>query len=312
MENESAEMTKDDVPVTLKDDPIKRISETKRIRLEDLVPFEDHPYKVLDNEDMEELMDRIKEIGLINPLIVRPKEDEDGKYEIISGHRRFRAAQRLGMTELACTVYPVDRDTATEMMVSANCQRSNLLPSEKAKAYKMRLDAMKRQGKRTDLSSDPVGPKYRRSNEELADSVNESTTQIKRYIRLNELVPELLQFVDEGKIRLRTAVELSFLGEETQRDIVDCIDGMDDETFPSYSQVVRIRKKAETDGISYDEIAAIISEKKPNQVETVKIPVQRLRDVIGKDLTDTQFIEHVFKALDYYNLYLHRQRVQER
>ena len=216
------------------------------------------------------------------------------------------------MKDLDCTVYHVDRDAATEMMVTANIQRSNLLPSEKARAYKMKLDAMKRQGKRTDLTSDPVGPKSRRSNEELAESVNESTTQIKRYIRLNELVPELLQFVDEGKIRLRTAVELSYLDEDIQRDIVDCIDGMGGESFPSFSQVVRIRKKAEQEGITYEEIKDILSEEKPNQVERIKIPSEKLREFFGHDLTDAELIEHVFKALDYYTKHLRRQREQAR
>lgn len=288
------------------------VTEFKVISTRDLIPFKDHPYKVVDDADMDELAESIKEIGLINPLLVRPKDEEEGKYEIISGHRRFHAAQKLGISELPCTVYYVDRDTAIELMVTANCQRSSLLPSEKARAYKMKLDAMKRQGKRSDLSSGPVGPKSKRSNELLAESVDESASQIKRYIRLNELVPELLQFVDEGKIRLRTAVELSYLNEEIQRDIVDCIDGMEDEAFPSFSQIVRIRKRAEEGRISYNEIEAIITEKKPNQIEKVKIPIQKLRDIFGKDHTDAELAELTLKALNYYKLHLQRQRNQAR
>ncbi|MBP0989696.1 MAG: ParB/RepB/Spo0J family partition protein [Oscillospiraceae bacterium] len=282
------------------------------IKIEDLVPFEEHPYKVTDDDNMAELVKSISEYGIMNPLIVRPKEDGDGKYEIISGHRRLFAAQKLGLKKMPCTVHYVDRDTATVMMVDSNCQRTELLPSEKAKAFKMKMDAMNRQGKRTDLTSDPVGPKSERSNEKLAESVNESVTQIKRYIRLNFLIPELLQFVDEGKIKMRPAVEMSYLGEETQRDIVDCIDESGGEVFPSHAQTRRIREQAENGGISYEEVAAIMKEEKPNQVEKVKIPTEELRKRIGKNLTDEAFIKYLYDAVDYYKKYLQRQREQAR
>ena len=282
------------------------------IKIEDLVPFEEHPYKVTDDDNMAELVKSISEYGIMNPLIVRPKENSDGKYEIISGHRRLFAAQKLGLKKMPCTVHYVDRDTATVMMVDSNCQRTELLPSEKAKAFKMKMDAMNRQGKRTDLTSDPVGPKSERSNEKLAESVNESVTQIKRYIRLNFLIPELLQFVDEGKIKMRPAVEMSYLGEETQRDIVDCIDESGGEVFPSHAQTRRIREQAENGGISYEEVAAIMKEEKPNQVEKVKIPTEELRKRIGKNLTDEAFIKYLYDAVDYYKKYLQRQREQAR
>ena len=292
------------------------------IKIEDLVPFEEHPYKVTDDDNMAELVKSISGYGIMNPLIVRPKEDSDGKYEIISGHRRLFAAQKLGLKKMPCTVHYVDRDTATVMMVDSNCQRTELLPSEKAKAYKMKMDAMSRQGKRTDLNekcddeqtSRPVGAKSRanRTDEKLAESSEDSARQISRYIRLNYLIPELLQFVDEGKIKMRPAVEMSYLGEETQRDIVDCIDESGGEVFPSHAQTRRIREQAENGGISYEEVAVIMKEEKPNQVEKVKIPTEELRKRIGKNLTDEAFIKYLYDAVDYYNKYLQRQREQAR
>lgn len=285
-------------------------SKSAIIKLEDLVPFKDHPYKVIENESMIELTNSISEHGILNPLLVRPLEDEDGKYEIISGHRRFYAAQKLEIRKVPCTVHFIDRDTATVMMVDSNCQRTELLPSEKAWAYKMKMDAMSRQGKRTDLTSDPVGPKSERSNEKLAKSVNESVTQIKRYIRLTFLVPELLQYVDEGKIGMRPAVELSYLDEEVQRDIVDRIDESGGEVFPSHAQTRRIRQQAESGKITYEDIVSIMDEPKPNQAGKVKIPADELRKRIGKSMTDEAFIQYLYAAVDYYKKYLDRQRDQ--
>ena len=286
------------------------------IKIEDLAPFEEHPYKVTDDENMAELVKSISEYGIMNPLIVRPKEDGDGKYEIISGHRRLFAAQKLGLKKMPCTVHYVDRDTATVMMVDSNCQRTELLPSEKAKAYKMKMDAMSRQGKRTDLkpAEETCAPVEHKSKTRdiIADEAGESREQIRRYIRLNYLIPELLQFVDEGKIKMRPAVEMSYLGEETQRDIVDCIDESGGEVFPSHAQTRRIREQAENGGISYEEVSAIMKEEKPNQVEKVKIPTEELRKRIGKNLTDEAFIKYLYDAVDYYNKYLQRQREQAR
>ena len=302
---------KTDTVVEAKTEPAVQKSKSLIIKLEDLVPFENHPYKVIDNESMIELTESICEHGILNPLLVRPLEGADGKYEIISGHRRFYAAQKLGMKKLPCTVHFIDRDAATVMMVDSNCQRTELLPSEKAKAYKMKLDAMNRQGKRTDLTSDPVGPKSERSNEKLAESVNEGATQIKRYIRLTCLVPELLQYVDEGKIGMRPAVEMSYLDEEVQRDIVDRIDESGGEVFPSHAQARRIRQQAENGKITYDEIKAIMDEPKPNQAEKVNIPADELKKHIGKSMTDADAVDFIFKAVDFYVRYLQKQRNQE-
>lgn len=285
------------------------------IKLDELVPFEDHPYKVLDNDSMDELVESIREHGIMNPLIVRQIEGVENSYEIISGHRRFHAAQRLGLKKVPCTVYDVDRDTATVMMVDSNCQRTELLPSEKAWAYKMKMDALKRQGKRTDLTTDttssPVETKLRTS-EIIAKEAGESRAQIDRYIRLTNLVPELLQFVDDGKIGMRPAVELSYLDEEAQRDIVDIIDDHNGEVFPSHAQARRIRQQAENGGISHDEITAIMDEQKPNQVEKVKVPADELRTRIGKDMTDEEFIDYLYKAIEHYKDFLKQQRNKNR
>lgn len=290
------------------------------IKLEDLFPFKDHPYKVIENESMTELTESIAEHGILNPLLVRPLEGEDGKYEIISGHRRFFAVQKLGLKKVPCTVHFIDRDAATVMMVDSNCQRTELLPSEKAWAYKMKMEAMSRQGKRTDLeqaencdsTSRPVGAKLRdnRTDEKLAENSTDSARQISRYICLTYLVPELLQYVDEGKIGMRPAVEMSYLDEETQRDIVDRIIESDETVFPSHAQTRRIREKATGGKITYDEIKEIMDEPKPNQMEKVKIPADELRKRIGKSMTDEDFIKYLYTAVDYYKKYLERQRDQ--
>ena len=318
-EQTTIEQTKD------KQAKVKATSEPQKLKSlkvkpEQLVPFDNHPYKVIDDDSMDELVESIREHGIMNPLIVRQIEGVENSYEIISGHRRFHAAQRLGLKKVPCTVYDVDRDTATVMMVDSNCQRTELLPSEKAWAYKMKMDAMKRQGKRTDLeeakgdasTSDPVGPKSRlkRSNKELAESVNESPTQIKRYIRLTNLVPELLQFVDDGKIGMRPAVELSYLSEEVQRDIVDIIDDHNGEVFPSHAQARRIRQQAENGGISHDDIAAIMDEQKPNQKQMYKVSEERITTIIGKQFTPKEFEDYITKAVEYYQRYLQKQREQ--
>jgi ParB family chromosome partitioning protein len=257
---------------------------------------------------MQQLVESIKERGLIHPVILRKKEDD--RYESVSGHRRKKACEIAGLTMIKAEVREMTRDEAIIMMVESNLQRSVILPSEKAYSYKMRLEALKRQGERKDLTSDPVGPKSERSNEKLAESVNESVTQIKRYIRLTYLVPELLQYMDEGKIGMRPAVEMSYLDEDTQRDIVDRIIESDDTVFPSHAQTRRIREKAAEGEISYDDVKAIMGEQKPNHVEKVKIPADELRKRIGKNMTDEDFIKYLYSAVDYYKKYLERNRDQ--
>ena len=278
------------------------------IKIEDLVPFKDHPYKVIENDSMTELIESIKQNGILNPLIVRPLEGEENKYEIISGHRRFFAAQKLDIKKLPCTVHYIDRDAATVIMVDSNCQRTELLPSEKAWAYKMKMDAMSRQGKRTDLTSSPVETKLRTS-EVIANEAGESRAQIDRYIRLTYLVPELLQYVDEGKIAMRPAVEMSYLDEEIQRDIVDCID--DSEIFPSHAQARRIRQQAASGNITYDDIKEIMDEPKPNQVPTFKISEDKIFEITKRRFTPQEFDDYLKNALECYARQLEKQRKRD-
>ena len=279
------------------------------IPLSEIDDFPDHPYRVLDDEDMQNLMESIKDRGVITPAMVRKKDD--GRYEMISGHRRKHASERLGLETLRCEVVDVSRDEAIILMVDSNAQRSEILPCDKGRAYKMKLDAIKRQGQRTDLTSTPVGPKLgERSYDELAEQVGDSHTQIQRYIRLTYLVPELQEFVDKGQMKMRPAVELSYLDEETQRDIVDRID--ETEAFPSHDQAIRIRKAFEAGEVSYDKVQDIMAEEKPNQKPKFKFSFDRLKPYIPKDYSDSKAEDYVIKALEFYQKYLKKQREQAR
>lgn len=278
------------------------------IPLSEIDDFPGHPYRVLDDEDMQNLMESIKDRGVITPAMVRKKDD--GRYEMISGHRRKHASERLGLETLRCEVVEVSRDEAIILMVDSNAQRSVILPCDKGRAYKMKLEAIKRQGQRTDLTSDPVGPKLERSNTELAEKSGDSTTQIKRYIRLTYLIDELQDFVDKGQMKMRPAVELSYLDEETQRDIVDRID--ETEAFPSHDQAIRIRKAYEAGEIDYDKVQDIMAEEKPNQKPKFKFSFDRLKPYIPKDYSDSKAEDYVIKALEFYQKYLKKQREQAR
>lgn len=280
----------------------EKLSKIKDIPLNEIDDFPEHPFKVKDDEDMLQLVESIKERGVITPATVRLKED--GRYELISGHRRKRASELAGFETLRCEVVELTRDEATILMVESNYQRSQILPSEKAFAYKMRLDAMKRQGKRNDLTSTPVGQKY--SIEQIADKSDDSKTQIQRFIRLTNLVPELLEFVDEGKIKMRPAVELSYLDEDSQRFVVDEID-MNDAT-PSHDQTIRMRKFYEEGKLTGDVIQAIMSEEKPNQREKLVLRGDRVRSLIPKTVPLRETEDYVCKALEHYGKYLQRNR----
>ena len=280
----------------------EKLSKIRDIPLELIDDFPDHPFKVRDDEDMQQLVESIKERGVITPATVRQKED--GRYELISGHRRKRACELAGFDTLRCEVVDLNRDEATILMVESNFQRSQILPSEKAYAYKIRLDAMNRQGQRTDLTSTPLVSKSR-TNEELGNQVGESREQIRRYVRLTNLVPELLEFVDEGRIKMRPAVELSYLDEDCQRDVVDEID-MNDAT-PSHDQTIRMRKFFDEGKLTTEAIQAIMSEEKPNQKEKIVLRGDRVRQLIPKNIPISQTEDFVCKALEHYNKYL-RQR----
>ena len=277
----------------------EKLSKIRDIPLTEIDDFPDHPFKVRDDEDMAQLIESIKERGVITPATVRQKED--GRYELISGHRRKRACELAGFETLRCEVVDLNRDEATILMVESNYQRSQILPSEKAYAYKMRLEAMKRQAGRPSKDNlVPVGQNF--SREELATQSGESQTQIQRYIRLTNLVPELLDYVDEGRIKMRPAVELSFLDEDSQRDVVDEID-LNDAT-PSHDQTIRMRKFFEEGKLTTEAIQAIMSEEKPNQREKIVLRGDRVRQLIPKNIPISQTEDFVCKALEHYNKFL--------
>ena len=277
----------------------EQLSKIRDIPLELIDDFPNHPFKVRDDEDMMQLVESVKERGVITPATVRQKED--GRYELVSGHRRKRACELAGFETLRSEIVDLNRDEATILMVESNFQRSEILPSEKAFAYKMRLEAMKRQaGRPTKNNLVPVGQNY--SREELAAQSGESQTQIQRYIRLTNLVPELLEFVDEGRIKMRPAVELSYLDEDCQRDVVDEID-LNDAT-PSHDQTIRMRKLFNEGNLTTEAIHAVMSEEKPNQKEKIVLRGDRVRQLIPKNIPVSQTEDFVCKALEHYNKFL--------
>ena len=288
-----------------------RLPKIYDIPISEIDDFPDHPFKVRDDEDMENLIESIKERGVITPATVRKLPN--GRYEMISGHRRKRACEKLGMETLRCEVVDMNKEEATILMVESNFQRSEILPSEKAFAYKMRYEAMKKSvGRPSNDKLVPVGliSETGATREAMAQTSLDSETQIQRYIRLTNLVPELLDFVDEGKIKMRPAVELSYLDEETQRDVVDRID--ETEAFPSHDQAIRIRKAYEAGAVDYEKVVDIMAEEKPNQKPKFKFSFERLRPLIPQGYADAQAEEYVIKALEYYKRYLQKQRDQAR
>lgn len=276
------------------------------IPLTEISDFPDHPYKVKQDESMLELAESIREKGVVNPALVRPKPE--GGYEMVAGHRRKFASELAGKTNMPCIVRNLTDDEATIIMVDSNLQREKVLPSEKAFAYKMKLDAMKRQGQRTDLTSTPVEQKLSKySVEILGEVVGESRSQIQRYIRLTELIPPILDMVDEGKIAMRPAVELSYLPKEQQQILFDTME-LEDCT-PSHAQAIKMRKFAEAGKLNEDVILSIMTEEKPNQVEQFKIPKKRIDKYFSPGTTPKQMEDTIIKALE---LYRRRERGRER
>ena len=280
----------------------EQLSKIRDIPLELIDDFPDHPFKVRDDEDMMQLVESVKERGVITPAVVRQKED--GRYELVSGHRRKRACELAGFETLRSEIVDLNRDEATILMVESNFQRSEILPSEKAFAYKMRLEALSRQGKRTDLTSNPLGRKSdgKETAQIIGEQSGDSQTQVRRYIRLTNLVPELLEFVDEGRIKMRPAVELSYLDEDCQRDVVDEID-LNDAT-PSHDQTIRMRKLFNEGNLTTEAIHAVMSEEKPNQKEKIVLRGDRVRQLIPKNIPVSQTEDFVCKALEHYNKFL--------
>ena len=269
------------------------------IPVDNIVPFEGHPYKVLDDDSMNELIESVQENGILEPLTVRPLENAEN-YEIISGHRRYHAAKKAGITEVPAFIRAVSRDEAAVMLVDSNLHRERILPSEKAFAYKLKYEALKHQGK----ICGQVGHKSR-------DGVSntDSGRQVQRYIRLTNLIPELLDMMDEGKIAFSVGVELSFLDHDRQRDILRSMQIND--CTPSYSQAVRMHKAASAESIGPDEIQEILQEEKANQKMTMKIPFERIRKIVPFEFDSKEAEDYVVKALEYYHRFLMKKRERE-
>ena len=285
------------------DAKLKKINE---IPLEEIDEFPDHPFKVMDDEDMMNLAESVREQGIITPATLRKKED--GRYEILSGHRRKRACELAGLDTLRSEVVEMDRDAAVIFMVDSNLQRTTILPSEKAFSYKMRLEAMKRQGKRRDLTSVPVAQKLKGtvSRAILGQEVGESQDNVRRYIRLTELIPELLEKVDRGEIALRPAVDISYLPEDIQRSLLDTIEM--EQCTPSYAQTRRMRTLLAEGKLTDEAIYAIMQEEKPNQKEKFTISASKIEKVIPQSVKASQREDFILKAIDYYAKHLQRKK----
>lgn len=287
-----------------------KLSKIRDIPISQIDEFPDHPFKVLMDEDMEQLVDSIKRSGVMTPATVRLKED--GRYELISGHRRKKACELAGLETLKCEVKELTRDEAIIVMVESNLQRTTILPSEKAFAYKMRLEAMNRQGQRTDLTCSPMGNKLqgKKSSDELAEKVGESKNQIFRYIRLTELVPEILQMVDDRQIAFRPAVEISYLTEEQQYTLLEAMSYND--ATPSLAQAIKMKKFNQDGKLTNEVIQSIMEKEKPNQKEKPAFRDERITKLIPKSVPRGQETDFVVKALEFYNRHLQRNKAHER
>lgn len=293
--------TLDDLFSTQQEREDAKLEKIRNIPLELIDDFPNHPFNVRDDDDMVQLVESIKTNGVLTPAVLRQKED--GRYELVSGHRRKRACELAGLTTLRSEIKNLTRDEAIVYMVESNFQRTTILPSEKAFAYKMRLEAIKRQGQRTDLTSATLLQKLGKTSREIiAENSGESHEQVRKYIRLTNLIPELLQLVDEGRIKMRPAVELSYLDEDSQRDVALQIDIND--CTPSHDQTIRMRKMFESGKLTTEVVKAIMSEEKPNQRERIVLHGDRVRSLIPKSvkLKDTE--DYVCKALEHYRRYL--------
>ena len=273
------------------------------ISVSKLRPFEGHPFKVKDDEEMNALIESVQTQGILSPLIVRPIENTE-EYEVISGHRRLHAAVKAGITEIPALVVSLDRDAAAIVLVDSNLHREHILPSEKAFAYKMKLEAMKHQGWRTDLTSTQVVSKSR-TDEMVGVDNGDSREQVRRYIRLTNLISEILQYVDDGRIAFTPAVELSYLNEQEQYDLLEQMELND--CTPSLSQACRFKKMSQEDGLTPEVIAAVMSEEKANQREMFKVPMERIRQYVP-NANAKQAEEFVLKACEHYRKFLIRQR----
>ena len=277
------------------------------IPIELIDDFPNHPFQVRLDEDMDRLVESIKQNGVITPVTLRPKEE--GRYEIVAGHRRKKACELAGLSTVKAEVKPLSRDEAVILMVDSNLQRSKILPSEKAFSYRMRLEAMNHQGKQHDITLSPMGTKLR-SDEELAQQTGDSRNQIQRYIRLTYLLPELLTMVDEGRIAFRPAVELSYLTETEQQDLLETISYED--ATPSLSQAIKMKEFSQAGRLNADVILSILCEQKPNQKEKYILKAEKMKPYLPQNITPQQAEDYILKALEYYRRYCLRQMEQSR
>ena len=284
----------------------RKLPRIRELPIDQIADFPDHPYKVRDDEDMMDLMESIRENGVLTPVTVR--KIPGGTFEMISGHRRKRACELLGYKTIRGEVVDLDKDTAVIMMCDSNLQRTTILPSEKAFAYKMRLEAMKNQGKRTDLTSRPVGEKL--SVNKLAEAVSESGRQVHRYIRLTELIPAILEMVDEGKIAMRPAVEISYFPKELQEELLDNMEM--EACTPSHDQTIRMRKLLSDGKLTAEAITAVMQEEKPNQKERIVLRDDRTRKLLPKDLPAAERESYIIRALEFYAKHRARQKERDR
>ena len=300
------------MPLPKLDDLFTTEEERKNADLEKIIDidinniddFPEHPFKVIENDEMYNMSESIKENGVLVPVLVRPKDN--GRYEMVSGHRRKFASQLANKETIPCIVRELTDDEAIIIMVDSNLQREEILPSEKAFAYKMKLEALSHQGKRNDLTSDQVGPKLERANQILAGESNTSTSQIKRFIRLTKLIPELLELVDNKQIALSPAVELSFLTDEEQYAVLDCIEC--NISTPSHAQAIRLKNLSLEKKLTIDKIEDILSEEKPNQIPKIKFNADRIRNVLPKNIEEKKIEDYVVNAIEYYSKHLQKQR----
>lgn len=303
----------DDLFTTQKTRDEADLEKVVNIKLNDIDDFPEHPFKVIVNDELKDMAESIKEKGVLSPALVRQKDD--GRYEMISGHRRKKASELANKDTIPCIVRDLTDDEATIIMVDSNMQREKVLPSEKAFAYKMKLDALSHQGKRTDLTSDQVGPKLSRSNEMLSNNVGESVSNIKRYIRLTYLIPELLDYVDNSIIKdkdklsiaLSPAVEISYLSREEQQSLLDYIDF--NQITPSQSQAISLKEMSQNKTFTVEKMEVLLNEEKPNQTPTLRVSMNKLRNVLPKELkNDREREDYVVKAVEFYDKYQKRMR----
>ena len=295
-------MNLDDLFSTQEERDNANLEKVIEVKLTDITDFPNHPFKVKDDDEMDKMRQSVEQYGVVHPILVRPTKD--GKYEMISGHRRKRASELANKDTIPCIVRNLSDDEATIIMVDSNMQREEILPSEKAFAYKMKLDAISHQGKRNDLTSCQVGTKLR-SDSVIAENSEDSARQIQRFIRLTELIPELLEMVDDKKIAFNPAVEISYLDEDNQYALLDCIEYSD--ATPSHAQAIVMKKLFQSGELDADKIDDILSEEKPNQKQKIKFDNDRIRNVLPKNIEEPKIEDFVVKAIEYYSKYL-RQR----